>query len=201
MVDKTLLSEPLVVEFLDLYSKTIKRDGGDKLLDWLKSSDYLYAPASTRFHGNHQCGLLEHSMNVYKCLKKQLDGCGFSDSYSDETVAIVALMHDVCKVNMYKKGFRNVKQDDGTWVRKDTYEIDEKFPCGDHADKSIIILQNYIRLESEEILAIRAHMGGFDNAVKGGARFTSAIFERSKLALLLHLADMQASYLYDRKVD
>ena len=77
------------------------------------------------------------------------------------------------------------------------YEIDEKFPCGDHADKSIIILQNFMRLTAEEILAIRAHMGGWDNAVKGGNGFVGKIFERSKLAVLLHVADMKATYFME----
>lgn len=85
----------------------------------------------------------------------------------------------------------------GSGIKKRFNEVDEKFPCGEHADKSIIILQNFIRLEPEEILAIRAHMGGWDTAVKGGNAFIGKIFERSKLALLLHLADMGATYLME----
>ena len=80
----------------------------------------------------------------------------------------------------------------GCWCNE---EIDEKFPCGEHADKSVILIQNFMHLEPEEILAIRAHMGGWDTAVKGGNAFIGKIFERSKLAVLLHLADMEATYL------
>ncbi len=118
------------------------------------------------------------------------------NSYPAETVAVVSLLHDICKVNFYKKGFRNVKDEEtGQWYKKEVYEIDEKFPCGEHADKSVILIQNFMHLEPEEILAIRAHMGGWDTAVKGGNAFIGKIFERSKLAVLLHLADMEATYL------
>ena len=107
----------------------------------------------------------------------------------------VSLLHDVCKANFYKKGTRNVKEN-GQWVTKPVFEIDEKFPCG-HGEKSVIILQNFIHLDAEEIYAIRAHMGGWDTSVKGGDFFIGKIFERSKLALLLHLADMKATYLLE----
>lgn len=181
--------------FLDLYSEYIKRAGSEELLDWLQRSDFLSAPASTKYHGNYEGGLLEHSLNVYDCLVKEIENCGLSEEYSQETVAIVALMHDICKTNFYKKGTRNVKED-GRWVTKEVFEIDEKFPCG-HGEKSVIILQNFIHLDAEEIFAIRAHMGGFDSSVKGGDYFIGKIFEKSKLALLLHLSDMKATYLLE----
>ena len=81
-------------------------------------------------------------------------------------------------------------------MTKEVFEIDEKFPCG-HGEKSVIILQNFIHLDAEEIFAIRAHMGGFDTSVKGGDYFIGKIFEKSKLAVLLHLADMKATYLLE----
>lgn len=184
--------------FLDIYRDSVKRDGAEKLLEWLQESDFFTAPASTRFHGSYEGGLLRHSLNVYDCLVKNLEVAGMQYHYPKETVAIVSLLHDLCKVNFYKKGYRNVKDDDtGQWCKKEIYEIDEKFPCGEHADKSIIIIQNFMHLEPEEILAIRAHMGGWDTAVKGGNAFIGKIFERSKLAVLLHLADMQATYLLE----
>ena len=184
--------------FLAVYKETVTREGSDSLLDWLEHSDFFVAPASTRYHGCYEGGLLQHSLNVYDCLKIGIEAAGLQGTYSEETIAIVSLMHDLCKVNYYKKGFRNVKDEEtGQWYKKEVYEVDEKFPCGEHADKSIIILQNFIRLEPEEILAIRAHMGGWDTAVKGGNAFIGKIFERSKLALLLHLADMGATYLME----
>ena len=190
--------EELKAQFLAIYNENIQRDGADDLLKWLSESDFFVAPASTRFHGSHEGGLLEHSLNVYHCLKEIVQQAGLQDTYSPETIAISALLHDVCKVNFYKKGFRNVKDEEtGRWYKKEVYEIDEKFPCGEHADKSIIIIQNFIHLEPEEILAIRAHMGGWDTAVKGGNGFVGKIFERSKLAVFLHFADMAATYLME----
>lgn len=190
--------EELKAQFLAIYSENIQRDGADDLLKWLSGSDFFEAPASTRFHGSHEGGLLEHSLNVYHCLKEIVRQADLQDTYSPETIAISALLHDVCKVNFYKKGFRNVKDEEtGRWYKKEVYEIDEKFPCGEHADKSIIIIQNFIHLGPEEILAIRAHMGGWDTAVKGGNGFVGKIFERSKLAVFLHFADMAATYLME----
>ena len=181
--------------FLALYKENITRDGADDLMEWLTTSDFFVAPASTKFHGSHAGGLLEHSLNVYDCLVEELDILDIKDNYSAETVALVSLLHDICKVNFYKKGTRNVKEN-GQWVTKEVYEIDEKFPCG-HGEKSVIILQNFMSLSAEEIFAIRAHMGGFDTSVKGGDYFISKIFERSKLSVLLHLADMKATYLLE----
>ena len=181
--------------FLALYKEYITRDGADDLMEWLTTSDLFVAPASTKFHGSHAGGLLEHSLNVYDCLVEELDILDIKENYSAETVALVSLLHDICKVNFYKKGTRNVKEN-GQWVTKEVYEIDEKFPCG-HGEKSVIILQNFMSLSAEEIFAIRAHMGGFDTSVKGGDYFISKIFERSKLSVLLHLADMKATYLLE----
>lgn len=179
--------------FIDIYTKNITRDGADKLLDWLSNADFFTAPASTRFHGAEEGGLLAHSLGVYDCLVSLLEKRGEREKYSEETIAVAALLHDVCKVNFYRVGHRNVKEN-GVWVQKEVYEIDEKFPCG-HGEKSVIILQNFIRLETDEIFAIRAHMGGFDVSVKGGDYTISRIFERCPLAVLLHMADMEASYL------
>ena len=190
--------EEMKAQFLAIYEENVKRDGAGDLLKWLSESDFFVAPASTRFHGSHEGGLLMHSLNVYHCLKEIVEQAGLQDAYSPATIAISALLHDICKVNFYKKGFRNVKDEEtGQWYKKEVYEIDEKFPCGEHADKSIIIIQNFIRLEPEEILAIRAHMGGWDTAVKGGNGFVGKIFERSKLAVFLHFADMAATYLME----
>jgi len=185
-------------EFISLFTTHITRPGSDKLLQWLEASDFFEAPASTRFHGSHPGGLLEHSLNVYRALKTQLSAVELSDvEYSDETIAIVSLLHDLCKVNMYKPCKKNVKVD-GRWVEKDSYEYDEEFLCG-HSEKSVIMLQNFIRLTRDEIYAIRAHMGGFDTSVKGGDRFIGEIFERCPLAVLVHMADMTATYIMETR--
>lgn len=184
--------------FYEIFS-LIQREGRDELLAWLEQSDWFTAPASKRFHGCHKGGLLEHSINVYNRLKALLDTEEFAGRYSDETIAITALLHDLCKVNFYKPSFRNVKDESGRWTQKETWEIEEKFPCGEHSDKSIIILQSFMKLQPDEILAIRAHMGGFDTSVKGGAFMIGNIFERCPLAVMLHIADLQATYLDEEK--
>lgn len=186
-------------KFLDICKNTIKRDGIDDLLEWIEKSDFFVAPASTKYHGAYAGGLVEHSLNVYECLK------GIVSRYpelniSDETVAIVSLFHDICKANFYKVGTRNVKDEESSqWYKKEVYEIDEKFPIG-HGEKSCIIIQWFLkRLTTDELLAIRYHMGGFDVVVKGGDFSMSKAYEMSPLAPMLHLADMEATYLIESR--
>ena len=178
-------------KFKEIFQNSITRDGADNLLKWLESADFFTAPASTKYHGAYEGGLLEHSLNVYDVLS----GMPEAEHFSTETIAIVSLLHDLCKVNLYKTGTRNVKEN-GQWIEKPFYEISEKFPCG-HGEKSVIILQNFMKLESDEIFAIRAHMGGFDTSVKGGDYFIGKIFESCPLAVLLHIADLKATYLLE----
>ena len=182
-------------EFISIFKENITRPGSEKLLHWLEGSDFFIAPASTRFHGNHEGGLVEHSLNVYKCLLEELEAVELKTQYTRETVAIVGLLHDICKTNFYKKGFRNVKEN-GTWVQKEIYEIEDKFPLG-HAEKSVIMLQNFIKLDANEIYAIRAHMGAFDTAFKGGDQFINNIFNKCPLALFFFFSDMKATYIYE----
>ncbi len=178
----------------------VKRPGMDALMNWLEHSDFYTAPASTRFHGNYAGGLLAHSLNVYDKLSE------FVSKYpalgiSDETVAIVALFHDLCKANFYMESTRNVKDEStGTWHKEPFYKIDDRLPLG-HGEKSVIILQSFIKLTRDEIYAIRWHMGGFDCAVKGGDFSMSHAFEICPLAVMVHLADMEATYLTESKND
>lgn len=184
-------------EFLEICS-CIKRDGINDLLEWLEKSDFYIAPASTKFHGSYAGGLLEHSLNVYRALKDLIKLHKLN--ISEETIAIVALFHDTAKVNLYQKGTKNVKNPDTwKWETVEIYQIEEKFPCGDHADKSIIILQNFIKLKPDEIMAIAAHMGGWTSAVKGGSQFVGKIFENCPLAVYLHIADLEATYLIETR--
>lgn len=181
-------------EFIDIYTTYVKRDGADKLLDYLTNSDFFTAPASARFHLAEEGGLCQHSVNVYKRLRKIIaEEYGENSPYSDETVAICGLLHDVCKVNFYAVDYRNSKEN-GVWVKVPYYRVDEKFPYG-HGEKSVFILTQYIRLTAEEAMAINWHMGGFDERVKGGSYSLSEAMVKYKLVLLMHVADLQASYL------
>lgn len=177
---------------------SINRPGMDDLMAWLERSDFYTAPASSRFHGDYKGGLLEHSLNVYNKLT------GYVSKYpeleiSPETVAVVALFHDLTKVNYYSVSTKNVKDDEtGVWHKEPFYKTDDKLPLG-HGEKSVIILQSFIKLTRDEIFAIRWHMGGFDNAVKGGDYGMGQAFELCPLAVMTHLADMEATYLVESK--
>lgn len=190
-------------KFIKIYEENIKREGADKLLDWLKSCDFFQAPASTRYHGSYDGGLCEHSNHVYDNLVRiaepYLQSGELQVSY--ETIAICALLHDICKAQFYKKGFRNVKDDEtGKWEKKPTFEINEAFPCG-HGEKSVILLQAFMKLSKDEILSIRAHMGGWDNDSKAGGYIVNNIFDSCKLAPMLHVADLLATYIDEAKTE
>lgn len=184
-------------KFLEIYSK-IKRQGADKLLEWLEKSDFFTAPASSRFHGSYEGGLVEHSINVYNRLDKLVKAEGLP--VSEETIAIVALLHDICKANYYKVDFRNTKDENGQWVKVPYYTVDDQLPYG-HGEKSVYIISAFMKLTREESFAIRWHMGGFDSSVKGGDFSLSKAYETYPLALLVHLADMQATYLDEVRKD
>ena len=181
--------------FIEIYKEKIKREGADKLLEYLLSPtcDFFTAPASSRFHLSCEGGLCEHSLNVYDCLVAYLESdmskrLGFE--YSDESIAIVSLLHDLCKIGVYKKGFRNVKDEKGTWQRVDTFEFDDQLPYG-HGEKSVYIISGYMRLTREEAFAIRYHMGYSSTE---DARNVSCAFEMFPLAYAVNVADSQATY-------
>ena len=183
--------------FIEIYKKNITREGADKLLEYLLSpaSDFFSAPASARFHSSYESGLLDHSLNVYDCLVEYLNSPAaketFGFSYSDESIAIVSLLHDLCKVNIYKKGFRNVKDEKGQWQRVDTFEYDDQLPYG-HGEKSVYIISGYMKLTREEAFAIRYHMGY--SSEREDPRNVSAAFEMFPLAFAVHVADSEATY-------
>ena len=185
--------------FIDIYKKTIKREGAEELLEFLLSpaSDFFTAPASARFHLSKEGGLCEHSLNVYDCLKSYLEAPrakeGFGFSYSEESIAIVSLLHDLCKINVYKKGFRNVKDERGNWQRVDTFEYDDKMPYG-HGEKSVYMIGAYMKLTREEAFAIRYHMGYSSTE---DPRNISAAFEMFPLAFALSTADSEATYFVE----
>ena len=179
--------------FIELYTRYIRREGADALLDYLKSTDFFTAPASTRFHSAYEGGLVEHSVNVFQCLQNR-----WSEGENPESLAICGLLHDVCKANFYTVSFRNVKNAAGAWERVPYYAIDDQLPMG-HGEKSLFILQRFLQLTVPEALAIRWHMGGFDDAVRGGCRSISDAYDSTPLAVKLHLADIEASYLTEER--
>ena len=189
--------------FIDIFRRNITREGSEALLSFLCSDacDFFTAPASSRFHCSYEGGLCDHSINVYECLDSYLKSerakKNFGFEYSDESIAIVSLLHDLCKVNIYKKGFRNVKDEKGVWQRVDTFEYDDKLPYG-HGEKSVYIISGYMKLTREEAFAIRYHMGYSSTE---DARNVAAAFEMFHLAFALSTADSEATYFIESKLN
>ena len=189
-------------EFLKAYSENIHREGADKLLSWLQKTDFFTAPASTRFHGSHEGGLVEHSLNVFHELSDEYDwyikkALSNTDDakMNAESIAICGLLHDVCKANFYSVSMRNVKNDEtGQWGKQPFYQVADQFPYG-HGEKSVFLIERFMRLHVDEAVAIRWHMGGFDDAVRGGCYSEGDAYDKYPLAVLLHIADMKASHL------
>ncbi len=203
-------------EFIEIYKSKITRDGADKLLSFLEKSDFFAAPASTRYHGAYEGGLLRHSLNVYECLVEYLARERVKQKYelnvSEESAAIAALLHDICKVNLYTLEPRNqktyapekvaaaekwqIKHDmlgDFIWETVMGYAVNDQLPYG-HGEKSVYMISGFMRLSREEAMAIRWHMGfsGDENKNTIGKAL-----EMYPLAFALSVADMEASYFLE----
>ena len=170
--------------------KSVDRDGMEKLIDFLERTDFFKAPASTKFHNNFEGGLAEHSLNVYKSLKELTNG-----QWADETLIIVGLLHDICKVNNYKVEMRNKKDPDtGNWYQEPYYTTEDMMPLG-HGEKSVMLIQEFIKLTKEELYSIRWHMGGYEP--KENYNYISNAYYKYPLAAYTHMADIKATYIYE----
>lgn len=172
-------------EFIRLLQE-IPREGMDKLIEFLKASDFFEAPASTRFHGAFRGGLLAHSMKVYEILKTKTP--------DSDSVRIIALLHDICKANYYKTDYRNAKNELGVWEKVPYYTVDDTIPYG-HGEKSVMMLSEFIKLTNEEKYTIRWHMGFTEPKELYGT--IGLAYKKYPIALLTHEADLEASYFYD----
>lgn len=171
------------VEKFKGYYKMIKREGAEQLLEWLEEKGFFTAPASTKYHGNYAGGLVEHSNHVFERLSEILPKAG-----NAESMAIVGLLHDVCKIDAYKLETKEEVQQ---------YTYTNALPLG-HGEKSLFLIMRYMKLTDEEAMAIRWHMGAFDNAVKGGSYNMNNAFNQCELAAALHIADMTATHIDER---
>ena len=175
-------------EFIELFQEHIHRDGAEALLDYLTNKcDFFTAPASARYHGAYAGGLCEHSLNVYYCL---------ADYLARERVTdLVSLLHDVCKIGCYKPSTRNVKGEDGKWTKVPTYQYEDPLPYG-HGEKSVYVVNGFVRLTREEAMAIRWHMGfsGTEDS-----RLVGKAFAKYPLAFALSVADMEATYFLEEE--
>ena len=189
-------------KFIQIYNENITREGADRLLTYLcsESCDFFTAPASSRYHSAHEGGLLEHSLNVYECLCDFIKNSRFCEKYGfhfdEESLAIAALLHDICKTNFYKTEMRNVKKN-GVWESVPYYTIEDNLPYG-HGEKSVYIISGFRKLTRDEAFAIRYHMGfsGTEDAAQVGKAL-----EMFPLAFALCISDMEASYYIEGSVD
>lgn len=183
-------------------SKYITRPGTDKFLAWLDKSDAKTAPASTKYHLSCEGGLIQHSLNVFTKLI-QLTKMEYGDDcpYSNETLALVALLHDISKINFYKIDSKNVKNEQGQWEKVPYYTVrddDDRLIYGSHSENSVYMVKKFFNLSYEEELAILYHMGGMDTTEdKITSKNVIQAFKKSELALLLHTADMFATCIVD----
>ena len=201
--------EEKVKEFEGLFQQ-VKREGADKLLAFIQKSDFYTAPASTRYHSCHEGGLLEHSLNVYQCLIAKINNPvwkPYLENLSEETLIISALCHDLCKTYFYVPEYRNKKvynengkkEDAGgkfDWQTVQGYSIDDKIPYG-HGEKSVMMIEEYLKLKPVERYAIRFHMGWSEPKELYNA--LGSAMEKYPLVIALHEADQEATYLFESK--
>lgn len=174
--------------------RSVKRDGIDELIDYLVNrTDYFIAPASTKFHSNFDGGLAYHSNNVVELLmqKNEQHKLGLSE----DTMYLTGYLHDLCKCNMYQKTMR-LKKDEitGKWIGYGSYEIEDNVPLG-HGEKSVILIQQFIKLTLEECLMIRWHMGAY--VPKDEYRDYNKAIELYKSVLAFSNSDAEASHFVE----
>ena len=205
-----------IEEFESLYNKYIlPRDGGDRLLTFIRQSDFYTAPASTRFHLSEEGGLLQHSLNVYHCLMNKMDNPTWASVLKNNEweIATVALLHDLCKTYFYEKELKNTKtydpeivakfsannvkhdaKGDYVWAMLESYTYNNRFPIG-HGAKSVFFIQQFMKLSIEEITCIYWHMGAYCGSDQWSELGNA--YEKYPLALALHEADMEASHMLE----
>ena len=180
-------------KFLELL-KTVNREGINDLIDFIEKTDFFKAPASTRFHGNYEGGLVEHSLKVYEILKHEVETNIEPLQVSEESLIIIALLHDLCKANFYKVDYRNAKNALGVWEKVPYYAIDDTIPYG-HGEKSAMMITDYMKLTPEEKYCIRWHMGFTEP--KEQYTTIGVAYKKYPLALLVHEADLESTYFYN----
>ena len=202
-------------KFINLI-KSINREGADidKLINKLEHSDFFTAPCSTVYHNAYEGGLCEHSLNVYNRLKQLInteypkfisDGTEMKEiddyrcPFTDDTIKIISLLHDISKMNFYEVAERNVKDEKGNWVKVPFIKVKDahdRFLFSNHEMNSLFMIQQFIPLTMDESAAIVNHMGGkSDDSAKIEI---TAIYNKYPLATFLHLADMLATFIDER---
>lgn len=191
--------------------RDIHRDGAniEGLINKLETSDFFYAPASTKYHNCFAGGLADHSLNVYYNLKRMIKNKGLEEQIPEESIIICAILHDFSKINFYEKTIRNKKvyTESGSkhdnlgnyeWVSEESYSVkpeSERFIYGNHEETSEFMVRSFIPLTVEESIAILNHHGGMGfDSIKLKSPITT-LYSKFPLACLLHLADMISTYI------
>ena len=185
---------------------SVKRDGIEDLLSFINKSDFYTAPASTRYHSNYEGGLLQHSLNVYDRLHEIVKSDIWSKfGFNENSIIIIALLHDLCKTFMYVSEIKNRKvySENGTksdsqgrydWESYVGYTIEDRFPMG-HGCKSVIMCEQFIKLTPEERYAILWHMGF--SVPKEEYNTLGAAIAKYPIILAVSEADLEATYLLE----
>ena len=205
--ESTMDKQKLIDRFESEMAK-VNRPGVDKLMEYIRKSDFYTAPASTKYHLACESGLLQHSLNVLDALRGLLTPADTQmttwhyttagravETISDECVIIMALLHDICKTHFYGISTRNAKNEKtGKWEKVPFYTVDDKMPLG-HGAKSAMIIKQYMELTSMETYAIWWHMG-FNGNMENDTCVGLAI-EKYPIVLALQTADMQAAKIME----
>ena len=185
--------------FIELI-KSIKTEGADieGLLRWLDKSDFFKAPSSTKYHCAYEGGLCEHSLNVYDSLIKLVPQFGVE--YPEDSLKVVALLHDIAKANFYESYQRNVKDETGKWIQVEEYKVrepEDRFIYGNHEQNSEFMIHTFFPLSVEESTSILHHHAGmsWDSAKDE----LSVVYNKYPLAVLLHMADLAACYITETR--
>lgn len=197
------------IEKFENLLQSVNREGIKILLTFIRKSDFYTAPASTRYHSCHEGGLLEHTLNVYDRLMNKCKDTLWQGNtiIKNENIVISALLHDICKTYFYGTELKNKKvyKETGSksdsngrydWETVPSYTIDDKIPYG-HGEKSVMMIEEFIKLEPMERYAIRWHMG-FTEPKENWNTIGMAI-KKYPLVLALHEADIEATYLMEQE--
>jgi len=150
---------------LPYYSEDVPMKQVTRCLNWLHNTDFFDAPASTIYHDAVAGGLLYHTLRVALEAAKLFE-TGLFPTECIEDIILLALVHDWCKIGLYESYMKNVKDDaTGVWSQQIAYRTTERrvYPFG-HGVSSLMMVMKFFRLNEEESLAIRWHMGEYNVA-------------------------------------
>ena len=185
-----------VKELIENLLRDTKRDGVENLISWMNENGFFTAPCSTQHHLCKECGLAEHSYNVFEImysLAKTLCGEKKKNEIKD-SIIICTLLHDIGKCGQFGKpyyveNYLSKTDKEGNPVRSTAkpYITNAELLNVPHEIRSLSIIDRFIDLTEEEQFAILYH-----NGLYGDLKYQISGKE-TPMYLLLHFADMWAS--------